>query len=226
MYQSMNGMGSMGRAPREMMAAGTDGRAGDGSNAWNRQAMDMSGQSGGANNRNNWQSASEMFREMPGSMSAGMSGGMEANMPANMPGYMPGDMARGMAAGSMDPRAHISTPEEAAMRQLDLSTGLSQDAIENPTSLLEARLGSLRGLLSNLVGHYMIVTFLIGTQNSVSWEGFLYSVGNDYVVIFQPDNGRYVTGDMFSLKFVEFYEEKGVIPACIGSRRRDAQNMW
>ena len=34
MYQSMNGMGSMGRAPREMMAAGTDGRAGDGSNAW------------------------------------------------------------------------------------------------------------------------------------------------------------------------------------------------
>ena len=219
MYQSMNGMGSMGRAPREMtMAMGTDGRAGDGSGVWNRQTMDMSGQSGGINNRNNRQSASEIFREMPGSMS----GGMEANMPS----YMPGDMGGGMAAGSMDPRAHISTPEETAMRQLDLSTGLSQDAIENPTSLLEARLGSLRGLLSKLVGHYMIVTFLVGTQNSVSWEGFLYSVGNDYVVIFQPDNGRYVTGDMFSLKFVEFYEEKGVIPACIGSRRRDAQNMW
>ena len=31
--------------------------------------------------------------------------------------------------------------------------------------------------------------------------------------------------DMFSLKFVEFYEEKGVIPACIGSRRRDAHSM-
>ena len=64
MYQSVNGMGSMGRAPREMtMAMGTDGRAGDGSGVWNRQTMDMSGQSGGINNRNNRQSASEIFRE-------------------------------------------------------------------------------------------------------------------------------------------------------------------
>ena len=68
MYQSVNGMGSMGRMPREMMAVGTDGRAGDGG-AWNRQTMDMSGQSGGINSRNNRQSASEIFREMPGSMS-------------------------------------------------------------------------------------------------------------------------------------------------------------
>ena len=112
------------------------------------------------------------------------------------------------------------------MQQLDLSIGLPQEAIENPTSLLEARLASLRHLLSKLVGHYVIVTFLIGTQNSVSWEGFLHTVGNDFIVIFQPDTGRYITGDMFSLKFVEFYEEKGVIPPCIGSRRRDAQNMW
>lgn len=112
------------------------------------------------------------------------------------------------------------------MRMLDLDTGLSEEALENPTSLLEARLGSLRSLLSKLVGHYIIATFLIGTQNPVSWEGFLYNVGNDYIVIFQPDMGRYVTGDMFSLKFVEFYEEKGVIPPCIGYRRRDSQNMW
>ena len=46
------------------------------------------------------------------------------------------------------------------------------------------------------------------------------------IVIFQPDMGRYVTGDMYSLKFVEFYEEKGVIPFCAGYHRRDSQNMW
>lgn len=221
MYQTVNGMGSMGRAPREMaMVSGTDGRAGNGGSAWARQPMDMSDRPGG---RSNGQSASEIFGEMPGSMSVNMNGNLSGGMASNMPWDM---SIGGMSANSMRPQAHISTPEETAMQQLDLSIGLPQDAIENPTSLLEARLGSLRALLSKLVGHYVIVTFLIGTQNSVSWEGFLYSVGNDYIVIFQPDNGRYVTGDMFSLKFVEFYEEKGVIPACIGSRRRDAQNMW
>jgi len=220
MYQTVNGMGSMGRTPwGNHMMSGTDGRTGNGGNAWNRQTMDMSDQPGG---RSNGQSASEIFGEMPGSMSGNMSSGMSGGMAANMPW----DMTGGIPANSMNPQAHISTLEETGMQQLDMSTGLPQDAIENPTSLLEARLGSQRALLSKLVGHYVIVTFLIGTQNSVSWEGFLYSVGNDYIVIFQPDNGRYVTGDMFSLKFVEFYEEKGVIPACIGSRRRDAQSMW
>lgn len=215
MYQTMNGMGSMGRTPwGNNMASGTDGRAGNSGSARNRQTMDMSDRPG---SRSNGQSASEIFGEMSGNMNGGMSGGMAANMPW--------DMSGGMPANSMNPQAHISTPEETGMQQLDLSIGLPQDAIENPTSLLEARLGSLRALLSKLVDHYVIVTFLIGTQNSVSWEGFLYSVGNDYIVIFQPDNGRYVTGDMFSLKFVEFYEEKGVIPACIGSRRRDAHSM-
>ena len=198
MYQTVNGMGSMGRVPHEMMNMTTD--------------------TGGRNR----QSASEIFAEMPGSMSGNMNSGMSGGMAANTPW----DMSGGMPADSMNPRAHVSTPEEAAMQQLDLSTGLSPEAIENPASLLEARLGSLRALMSKLVGHYVIATFLIGTQNSVSWEGFLYNVGNDYIVIFQPDNGRYVTGDMFSLKFVEFHEEKGVIPACIGSRRRDAHTMW
>ena len=222
MNQTVNGMGSMGRAPRGMnMVPGTDGRAWDGS-AWDRQTMDMSERSGSTGNMDHRQSASEIFREMSGNRNGNMSGGMAANMPADMQW----DMSGNMAAGSMDPRAHTSTPEETAMQQLDLSINLPQEAIENPTSLLEARLGSLRALLSKLVGHYVIATFLIGTQNSVSWEGFLYNVGNDYIVIFQPDNGRYVTGDMFSLKFVEFHEEKGVIPACIGSRRRDAHMIW
>ncbi|MBE6962317.1 MAG: hypothetical protein E7445_07690 [Ruminococcaceae bacterium] len=205
------------------MASGTDGRSWDGGGARTQQTMDMSDRPGG---RNNGQSASEIFGEMPGSMSGNMNGSMNGNMSGGMAANTPWDMSGGMPANAMNSRAHISTPEETAMQQLDLSIGLPQDAIENPTSLLEARLGSLRALLSKLVGHYVIVTFLIGTQNSISWEGFLYNVGNDYIVIFQPDNGRYVTGDMFSLKFVEFYEEKGVIPACIGSRRRDAQNMW
>ena len=105
---------------------------------------------------------------------------------------------------------------------MDLSTGLSADALENPATVEETRLGSLRSMLMKIVGHYVVASFLIGTEEAVSWEGFLYSVGNDYIVIFQPDIGRYVTGDLYSLKFVEFYNEKGTMPSCIGNRRRDA----
>ena len=213
MYQNTNGMGVPGGTLQGMPAPMIPGNAGN----WNRQMM---GQTGGAGAyANNWQSAGEMFADMPGSMNSNMMGGM-----SGMPGMS--DMSGNMAAGAMDHSAHTATPMEGNMRRLDLDTGLTQDQIENPTSLLEARLGSLRALLSKLVGHYVIATFLVGTQSPVSWEGFLYSVGNDYIVIFQPDNNRYVTGDMFSIKFVEFYEEKGVIPGCVGMRRRDGQNMW
>ena len=200
MYQPVNGMSTMGRQPSCMYGMGSAG--------WNRPEMQMPG---GTGSQSGGQSANEIFGEMPGSMSSQLPGNLQGNANGNVP------------AGMME---HISAPAEGDLRQLDLSIGLPPEAIENPTSLLEARQASLRSLLMKLVGHYVIATFLIGTQNSVSWEGFLHTVGNDFVVIFQPDTGRYVTGDMFSLKFVEFYEEKGVIPPCIGSRRRDAQNIW
>ena len=209
MYQPVNGMGTMGRQSQCM--------CGMGQNAWSRPQMPMPEGHGGWNGG---QSASEIFSEMPGSMSSQMPG----NIQSGGGGHAQGN--GNVSAGMMEPREHVSAQEEGSLGQLDLSIGLSPEAIENPTSLLEARLASLRHLLSKLVGHYVIATFLIGTQNSVSWEGFLHTVGNDFIVIFQPDTGRYVTGDMFSLKFVEFSEEKGVIPPCIGSRRRDAQSIW
>ena len=210
MYQMMNGGMSMDRNCREMPGS-MGGHAGD------------AGRNDPPGDRGGWNNGSDR----PGMLEPPV--GMQGNMPGSMGGMagnMPGDMTGNMPAGNMGSAVHTSTPEAGRMRTLNLDTGLSQDAIENPTSLLEARLGSLRSLLGRLVGHYVIATFLIGTQNPVSWEGFLYNVGNDYIVIFQPDMGRYVTGDMYSLKFVEFYEEKGVIPVCAGYRRRDSQNMW
>ena len=220
MYQMMNGGMSKDRNCRRMPAS-MGGNTGD--IGQNDQPAEWGGWGGG----NDRPGMMEPPMGMQGNMHMeGMTGDMPGNM-GNMPGTMnnmPGDMGGNMPAGNMG--GHTSAPEAGRMRMLDLDTGLSRDAIENPTSLLEARLGSLRSLLGRLVGHYVIATFLIGTQNPVSWEGFLYNVGNDYIVIFQPDMGRYVTGDMYSLKFVEFYEEKGVIPFCAGYRRRDSQNMW
>lgn len=148
------------------------------------------------------------------------SAGPEYNeMQGQMPGMIPNTM-QGMVMGTSNSRM------PPVRGDLDFSTGLSQDAVENPVNTQEAYRGSLKSLLAKNVGHYVVATFLIGTQSPVSWEGFLHSVGNDYLVIFQPDQGRYITGDFYALKFVEFHDTAGVVPACAGYRRRDGQHIW
>ena len=51
-----------------------------------------------------------------------------------------------------------------------------------------------------------MASFLVGTQNLVTWEGILYEVGNDYVTIYQQGRDRYIVGDIYSLKVMEFYD--------------------
>ena len=200
MDQMINGRNtSMGSGAWGMtVPMGPGGRADMDPGGWN-------GQTGERPAQNNRQGMNSM-----GGMGNGSMNGMWGNMPANSP----------------NAPMHTSPPGNPGMQMMDLSTGLSAETIDNPVTLEEARLGSLRSLLQKLIGHYIVASFLIGTEEAVSWEGFLYSVGNDYIVIFQPDIGRYVTGDMYSLKFVEFYNEKGTVPPCIGSRRRDANGRW
>ena len=93
--------------------------------------------------------------------------------------------------------------------------------------------GSLKALLARNLGYYIVASFLMGTQQAIQWEGILASVGNDYLVIYQPDQGRYVSGDIYALKFVEFHEGQNG-PAgsnstgysCVGYRRRDGYQGW
>ena len=91
---------------------------------------------------------------------------------------------------------------------LDFSTGLTQDALESPMTTQEAYQGSIKGLRGQNLGHYVVATFLVGTQNTVAWEGILYDVGNDYVTIYQEGRDRYIVSDVYSLKFIEFYDTR------------------
>ncbi|MDD2956839.1 MAG: hypothetical protein PHD67_11115 [Oscillospiraceae bacterium] len=127
--------------------------------------------------------------------------------------------------GGMPGELRPSAPPSQA-GELNMTAGVPREAVLAPMSREENFQGSMKGLLSQNVGHYIVATFLVGTQSPVSWEGFLHEVGNDYLVIFQPDQGRYITGDFYSLKFVEFHDSAGVVPSCPGYRRRDGQQMW
>lgn len=108
-------------------------------------------------------------------------------------------------------------PDHIRLRQEGIET------IEDPAGRRDVTNSSIRGLLARNLGYYVVASFLMGTQQAIQWEGILASVGNDYLVIYQPDQNRFVSGDIYSLKFVEFHENQS---ACAGYRRRDAFQGW
>ena len=108
-------------------------------------------------------------------------------------------------------------PDHIMRRQEGIET------IEDPAGRRDVTNSSIRGLLARNLGYYVVASFLMGTQQAIQWEGILASVGNDYLVIYQPDQNRFVSGDIYSLKFVESHENQS---ACAGYRRRDAFQGW
>ena len=84
--------------------------------------------------------------------------------------------------------------------------GLSEQVIGNPISVEEAYLGSMQAMLAREIGAHIGAVFIIGTGQMIRSEGQLTEVGNNYIVIYQQDRGRYVVGDLNSLRFVEFFE--------------------
>lgn len=74
-----------------------------------------------------------------------------------------------------------------------------------PKSLDDVTLGSLQEAMATNLGYYVVIEFLIGTQNIVIKDGILYAVGVNYVTLYQEEHDRYVVCDMYSIKFVNFY---------------------
>lgn len=65
--------------------------------------------------------------------------------------------------------------------------------------------GSMQAILSNNIGEYVLIEFIIGTESLVRKQGLLYSVGTSYVTLFDDVNNNYIVCDIFSIKFVYFF---------------------
>lgn len=144
--------------------------------------------------------------------------------------YTPGESApHGDSWVYGDPAQARTTVQEpiAGMNGGGTSGGISSAAAQSqrmknpvdmanthmPASQEDAYQASLRSLLNRNLGYFVEATFLIGPDRPVTWKGILHTVGSDYVVLYQPDYERYVSGDLYSLKFVQFHNVKG-IPYC------------
>lgn len=102
----------------------------------------------------------------------------------------------------------VVSSQDLAQTWPNIENHLSNEEIESPTTMEEVYRGSMKALLLRNVGNYVVATFLIGTQTTVSWEGILYDVGNDYLAIYQSGRDQYIVSDLYSLKYVEFYDTR------------------
>lgn len=116
------------------------------------------------------------------------------------------------AAPAQEAQSSARMQPTAPAERAPMRHGLTGEVIGAPISAEEAYQGSLRGMLGREIGAYIAATFLVGTDELVRWAGRLYEVGNNYVVIYQQEQGRYVVGDLNSLRFVEFSESGSRAP--------------
>ena len=83
----------------------------------------------------------------------------------------------------------------------------------------EAFEGSVQQNLSEHIGAYVIIDFLIGTAGITTREGVLAQVGRSYILIFDVRELKYILCDAFSVKFVNFPLNVS-IEIARGTRRR------
>lgn len=114
------------------------------------------------------------------------------------------DTPGAMSGGMVSPGMQMYRDRDA----LDMTTGLPDEVIQAPTTVDETYKGSLKAMLSKNLGAFVSATFLLGTQGTVTWDGILYDVGNDFMTIYQLGRDRYIVSDIYSLKYIEFYDTR------------------
>lgn len=69
----------------------------------------------------------------------------------------------------------------------------------------EEMIGSIQKILSENIGEYVVIEFLIGTERITRKQGLLYFVGTSYVTLYDDMYNNFIVCDIFSIKFVYFY---------------------
>lgn len=63
----------------------------------------------------------------------------------------------------------------------------------------------IQGYLRTVIGRYIKVEFILGTNMLIDREGTLVSVGIDHIVLREPETDDLVVADLYSIKFVRIY---------------------
>ena len=77
---------------------------------------------------------------------------------------------------------------------------------EVPSDEANALRGNIQQVLLENIGLFVSIDFLIGAATLVTKQGILYSVGVSFLVLYDPAQGTYMVCDLYSVKFVTFFD--------------------
>lgn len=122
---------------------------------------------------------------------------MAPGMPTTplMPGMMPG-MMPAMPTFPVPPETPLQDTAPAP------TMPMGPDFILQPGPPVQEDINYTQGFLKTLIGRYVKIDFLIGTNMFIDREGTLVAVGISYLVLREPQTHRLVMCDIYSLKFV------------------------
>lgn len=83
------------------------------------------------------------------------------------------------------------------------------DFVIEPGPPVQDDVNYTQGYLKTHIGDYAKIEFLIGTNLFIDKEGVLKDVGISYVVIEEAGTGHELLADIYSIKFVTFYDGNG-----------------
>lgn len=96
---------------------------------------------------------------------------------------------------------------DITLNTIDQNSGVTSSLNVPPQQNFDtpAMQGSLQQALSENLGQFVVVEFLMGTNAMVQKSGILYSVGTSVVTLYDETTQTFVVCDIFSVKFVTFY---------------------
>ena len=81
----------------------------------------------------------------------------------------------------------------------------------NPATVPSAsavRADNYQEMLSELIGSYIITELLIGIDRLILRQGYLMAVGPSYYILYDPEPNVNTICDIYSLKFVSYFESR------------------
>ncbi len=104
-----------------------------------------------------------------------------------------------MKFGANDPNANYQRNSDGSSQMNDFNTP-PQQVFDSPEMI-----GSMQRILYQNIGEYVVIEFLIGTEQIMRKQGLLYFVGTSYVTLYDDIEKDFIVCDIFSIKFIYFY---------------------
>ena len=141
----------------------------------------------------------------------------------NQPGWLPPyvEQPRGEYPGMMPPNQQpgMMPPNQQPgmmppMQQPGMMPPMQQPGMMPPTMIdhgvrpgwpVMVDTNFLQGYLQSIIGSYVKVDFILGTNMFIDREGTLVDVGVDHIVLREPQTDNLIVADLYSIKFVRVY---------------------